>query len=157
MLLVTWFTQLQTTSFRKDHDIVVVSLDNLAYAKAKTGDTEKALQVSVLCAVLINGYYIVAPLSILQTRFFVLKICKGVLRTQETKFGCQSREAVETIGLMGLLYCQNEDYRDALKCLSTVLKWQQKHLKAHNPAIRNTKDTIKKIERSVQGEASAWI
>jgi multidrug transporter EmrE-like cation transporter len=42
--------QLQTTVFPKDHDVVLASLGNLAFAKAKNAEFKKALQVSVAYA-----------------------------------------------------------------------------------------------------------
>lgn len=41
-----FLTQLQTTVFPKDHDVVLSSLGNLAFAKAKNAEFKKALQVS---------------------------------------------------------------------------------------------------------------
>ena len=44
-IILHW--QLQTASFRKDHDTILTSLGNIAFAKAKKGETTNALQVRV--------------------------------------------------------------------------------------------------------------
>lgn len=43
----SFLRQLQTTAFPKDHDIVLRSLDSIAYARAREGDHQKALQVRI--------------------------------------------------------------------------------------------------------------
>lgn len=119
---------LQTTSFRKNHEIVLTTLGNLAFAKARKGEKVKALQ-----------------------------IYNGIVRSQIAKYGPDSRETVETTGLMSVLHIQLCNYEEALKCLTDVLRWQRKNLEASHPAIRNTKSTIKKIEQALNGEVSVWI
>jgi len=116
---------LQATSFKKDHDIVLLSLGNIAFAKAKKGERTKAL-----------------------------KIYKGIHRAQVRKFGAESREAVETIGLISVIHIQQRDYHEAIKCLYHVMEWQVANLDEHHLAIRNTKETIMKITQEIHDTAN---
>lgn len=116
---------LQTLSFKKDHNAVLLSLGNIAFARAKKGEKSKALQ-----------------------------IYSCVHRAQIGRFGSDSREAVETIGLMSVLYIQQGNFNDAIKCLFQVLNWQKANLNEHHLAIRNTKRTIRKLKHAVDKNRS---
>eukprot|EP00978_Attheya_sp_CCMP212_P003518 scaffold7251_cov43-Attheya_sp.AAC.4 len=120
--------KLQTSCFKKDQRIVLTTLGNLAFAKTQKGDKAQALQ-----------------------------IYQGIYRSQEAKLGANSREAVETMGLMSVIHIQQCNYDEALTCLTAVLKWQQKTLDASHPAVQNTMETIEKIEQTLKGEVSVWI
>jgi len=119
---------LQTSSFKKDHNAVLLSLGNIAFAKAKKGEKSKALQ-----------------------------IYKGVHRAQVGRFGAGSREAVETIGLMSVIYIQQGNFNDAIKCLFQVLTWQKANLDEHHLAIRNTKRTIRKLKQAVNAKSFSVV
>jgi len=121
---------LQTTLFRKDHDIVLASLTNLALAKSKNGQVQQALQ-----------------------------ILEGCLRSQNAKLGPESAASIETMGFMSQLHLRQEQYEQAWKCLATVKKWQKSHLPQHHPALRKTKETMKMIEKKLgkSSSLSGWI
>lgn len=108
---------LRTTSFRKDHDIVLSSLSNLAYAKAKEGKSENAL-----------------------------KLYEGLLRSQETRFGPNSHQAAETTGLMASVYIKMRKYEEAKVCLRKVITWQEAHLPPGHPFLRHSRLSYKKLE-----------
>lgn len=112
--------QLQTSVFQKDHHVVLETLGNIAFSKAMAGEKTNALQ-----------------------------IYKSLLKLQTDKLGLECREAVETNGLMGVLYIQQSNYTVALRCLSEVAKWQQSNLDEHHPALKNTRETIKKVEMTI--------
>jgi hypothetical protein len=144
--------QLLTTVFPKDHEVVLASLGNLAFAKAKNAEIKKAMQVRVDIS---NSVRTLFALS--NSWPFCLQIYSSIQRSQTAKYGPESAEVIETTGLMGILHWRHYDHDEALKCLSTVLTWQKTHLKQSNPALRRTKDLIRKVVEAVQGEASVWI
>lgn len=83
---------------------------------------------------------------------------RGILRSQDARFGPNSKESMETTRLMGILFTKEQDNEEALRCFTTLLKWQKARLPNNDPALRRTKDTIKKIETSLDSEgASVWV
>jgi len=59
---------------------------------------------------------------------------------------------------MGILFTKEEDYEDALKCFTTLMKWQKAHLPDSDPELQRTREYIKKIETSLDGEQiSVWV
>ena len=120
--------QLQSTTFRKDHDIVLATLGSMALAQTKNRNYKKAAQ-----------------------------IYSSILRSQEAKYGIESQEAAETAGMLGFVHIKEVDFEDALKHLRRVESWQNGNLPTSHPAIRMTKDTILAIEKCMQGTASVWI
>ena len=122
-------TQLQTTAFPKDHDIVLRSLDSIAYARAREGDYEKAIH-----------------------------LYRGIRRSQNSRFGPSSKESMETTKLMGILFVKEADYEEALRCFTTLLKWQKAGLPNNDPEVQRTEEFIKKIETNLDGEqVSLWV
>lgn len=119
---------LQTTIFRKDHDLVLASLMCLALTKARDDQVTKALQ-----------------------------ILQGCLRSQNTRFGKESAPSINSIGLMGYMYERLDCHEDALKCLTTVKKWQKTHLPATHESLRKTKETIHRIEEVLGKNVSVWV
>lgn len=108
---------LQTTIFRKDHDVVLASLTSLSLAKARNHQVTKALQ-----------------------------ILKGCLRSQNIRFGADSVASIETTGLLGYLYARQESYDEALKCLIKVNTWQSTRLQPSNPAMVENKVAVGILE-----------
>lgn len=105
------------------------SLDSIAYARAREGDYEKAIH-----------------------------LYRGILRSQDARFGPNSKESMETTKLMGILFSKEADYEEALKCFSTVLKWQKARLPKNDPELQQTKEYIRKIETSLDGDqVSVWV
>jgi len=119
---------LQTTIFRKDSDLVLSSLMNLALAKAKNSQVKKALQ-----------------------------ILQGCTRSQNARFGPDSARAKETVGLMGFLYAREKSYEEALRCFRAIKKWQKNHLPPNHPSIQKTKEMIRSVEKSIGADISVWI
>ncbi|CAB9506626.1 repeat-containing protein [Seminavis robusta] len=116
---------LQTTIFRADDDTVLACLVSLALAWAFNAQPQKAVQ-----------------------------ILSGVLRSQIKRFGPGTPITVETTGTIGFLHFGLGNYEDALKCCAPVLKWQKANLDAGHPALRKTKDIMKRIKKSVQ---AVWV
>ena len=85
------------------------------------------------------------------------QIYSSILRSQESKFGCDSQQAVETAGMLGYVYIKEVEFEDALKHLQKVEKWQKTNLPSSHPAIRMTIDTIQAIKKCMSGTASVWI
>mmetsp|Transcript_37179 Transcript_37179/g.55612 ORF Transcript_37179/g.55612 Transcript_37179/m.55612 type:complete len:261 (-) Transcript_37179:2174-2956(-) len=119
---------LQTTTFRKDHDIVLTTLRNLACAKVKNGEETKA----------INLY-------------------NSILRSQTAKYGCNSQYAVETKGLMCMIYVELDKFEEAQHCLTGVLQWQRENLEEHHPAVQKADDIMKRLEETIDDDDSVWI
>ena len=85
------------------------------------------------------------------------QIVIDILQTQLARFGPESEQVIETTGLLGYLHIKEVDLEDALKCLQVVEQWQSKNLTSCHPAVRTTKETIKAIEKCMEGRASVWI
>jgi tetratricopeptide (TPR) repeat protein len=119
---------LQMTAFRKDHDIVLVSLSNLAHAKAKGGEIKKSIQ-----------------------------IYRGILKSQDGKYGENSKAAAETMSIMGQMYLSQYNHEEALKCFTSVRDWQKLNLDPNHPAAVYVSETVKMMEEKIQGEVSVWI
>mmetsp|Transcript_16142 Transcript_16142/g.35079 ORF Transcript_16142/g.35079 Transcript_16142/m.35079 type:complete len:1151 (-) Transcript_16142:88-3540(-) len=107
---------LQTSTFKKDHDSVIETLESIAFAKIKTGEVAEAL-----------------------------RILKGIHRAQVAKNGPRSKEAIEVEGLMGSIYVQRRSYGDALQCFKSVLEWQENQLPGNHPSVLNARLTVEKI------------
>ncbi|KAL3907450.1 MAG: hypothetical protein SGILL_008870 [Bacillariaceae sp.] len=119
---------IQTSAFRKDHDIVLLSLDNMARVHAKNGNQAEAL-----------------------------RIFGSLARSQEARYGSDSEAYIETVGMMGLTHFNLMEFEEALDCMNRVLRWQKKHLRFVHPSIRITKDMIQQINRCLQGEEELWV
>lgn len=112
----------QTSIFPKDHPSVLLTLSSLAIAKVRNGDLDNAIH-----------------------------ILQGCLRGQTTKYGKNSSHAVNTIGLLGILYARIHSYEESLQCFVQVRKWQKLNLlvPTPHPALRESKDLIKVVENAV--------
>jgi tetratricopeptide (TPR) repeat protein len=119
---------LQTTMCAKDTDVVLETLTNLALAKTKDGNMKKGLQ-----------------------------ILHGCVRSKNSRFGHGSKTAMDTIGIMGYLYVQQKQYPDAMKCLSTVRKWQKANLPVDNSSYQQTKELVDSIEDALGKEVTLWV
>jgi len=104
---------LQTSVFRQDSLPMLLSLGNIAYAKAKNGDLIKAIN-----------------------------IYKGLKRTFEVLHGKESRQYNEILGLLGNLQTQKGENKEAVKYLSSVLVWQQQNLGENSPYVKHTKNSL---------------
>lgn len=108
---------LQTSIFRKDHHMVLATLKSLALTKMRAGDVE-------------NG----------------ILILQGCLRSQSAKFGKNSPETTETVGLCGFLHAKINQYEESLQCFLQVRKWQKGNLPSGHPALKESKELIKTVE-----------
>lgn len=83
---------------------------------------------------------------------------RGILRSQDARFGPNSTESMETTKLMGILLIKEEDYEEALKCFTTLLKWQKARLPNNNPELQQSKEYIRNIEKNLDGDqVSVWV
>jgi tetratricopeptide (TPR) repeat protein len=119
---------MQSSTFRKDHDIVLTSLDNMARVHAKNGNEAEALRL-----------------------FTTLS------RSLEARFGADSEVCVETIGMKGMAHFKLLEFEEALECMKRVTVWQRKHLLPSHPSIQATKDAIRDIKRCLKGEEPMWV
>ena len=119
---------LQTTTYRKGHDLVLSSLTSLALCRARQDKVKKALQ-----------------------------LLQGCLRSKNARFGKDSPESIETLGMMGLMYEHLEMHEDALKCISAVRKWQRTNLPSNHASLRKTKQITDKLEDSLGKKFSIWV
>lgn len=78
-----------------------------------------------------------------------IKIYKSLMRMQIEKFGSLSYQAIETRGLMSALHMKLGNHNDANVLLREVLRWQQRNLDMHHPALKNTHDNIKKLTKAI--------
>jgi tetratricopeptide (TPR) repeat protein len=119
---------LQTTIFPKDHELVLESLVSLALTRARENQPQKALQ-----------------------------ILQGCLRSQNVRYGKDSIETIDTLGYLGYLYEHLDCQEDALKCLAAVKKWQKLNLPPGHPALRKTRESVKRLEDAIGKKVSVWI
>lgn len=120
---------LLTSLYPKDHPLVVAALTNMAVAKAHCNEIDKAL-----------------------------KILHGCLRSQNARYGDDSTTAIETLGLVSLLYAQKGNYEEALKYLLTVKKWQKQHLPSHHTAYIKIKASVAWMEDKIgKSGLSLWF
>jgi hypothetical protein len=122
------YVQLQTTAFRKDHDVVLTSLENMARVLAKREAYENASQ-----------------------------ILSSTYRSQQNRFGSDSESCIETLGMMGYMHAKLLDFNLALTHLNEVSNWQVKNLPASHPSIRITLETMTYVRSCKDGKASLWI
>jgi hypothetical protein len=126
-LIVFFLPQLQTTGFRKDHDIVLASLRNMALIYAKNEQYAKS-----------------EP------------ILRGILRSQESRFGPNSEHTIETIGTLGFVLMKRMDFEEGLRKLRKVLAWQKNQLPPLHPSVRLTLDAIQTVEQYMSGK-TLWV
>jgi len=120
---------MQTSIFRKDHDIVLCSLDNMARAHAKNGNYAEAL-----------------------------RIFTSLHRSQAARFGPTSDVCVETLGMVGISHLKLLEYEEANKCMKKVQAWQlHKGMDESHPSVRVTNDHLQLIQRCLQGEEPMWV
>jgi tetratricopeptide (TPR) repeat protein len=119
---------LQTTIFPKDHELVLESLVSLALTRARENQPQKALQ-----------------------------ILQGCLRSQNVRYGKDSIETIDTLGYLGYLYEHLDCHEDALKCLAAVKKWQKLNLPPGHPALRKSREAVKRLEDAIGKKVSVWI
>jgi tetratricopeptide (TPR) repeat protein len=119
---------MQTSAFRKDHDIVLTSLDNMARVHAKNGNQAEAL-----------------------------RIFTSLSRSQESRFGVESEAYIETIGMKAITHFKLLEFDEALDCMNKVSVWQKKKMPLSHPVIRSTSDMIKQIKRCIEGEEPMWV
>eukprot|EP00534_Pseudo-nitzschia_fraudulenta_P001166 CAMPEP_0201128966 /NCGR_PEP_ID=MMETSP0850-20130426/35330_1 /ASSEMBLY_ACC=CAM_ASM_000622 /TAXON_ID=183588 /ORGANISM="Pseudo-nitzschia fraudulenta, Strain WWA7" /LENGTH=801 /DNA_ID=CAMNT_0047398307 /DNA_START=110 /DNA_END=2515 /DNA_ORIENTATION=- len=120
---------MQTATFRKDHDMVLCSLDNMARAHAKQGNYTEAL------------------------RKFT-----SLYRSQEARFGPNSKSCIETVGMMGVAQFKLLEYEEAEICLARVLTWQaDRGMEKTHPSVQITAELFGQIKRCIQGKDQIWV
>ena len=89
---------------------------------------------------------------------YLSQLYRSILRSRNAKFGPSSKESMETRMLMGILLSRTRSYDEALKCFTTVFKWQQAHLRSNDVALLQTKEYISLMESNLdEDEVSVWI
>lgn len=119
---------LQTTIFRHDTDFVLESMSNLAYAVARNGNVQRAIQILQSC----------------------LRLTKG-------RFGSSYPDSIEITGLVGFLQVKAQNYQEAMKSLSTVRKWQKANLPPSDPCCQHAIGIIELVEEKLESRTSVWV
>jgi len=119
---------MQTSIFRKDHDIVLFSLDNMARSHVKNEKFPEAL-----------------------------RIFTSLYRSQEARFGPDNKICIETVGMMGTIHFKLLEYEEAFECMKKVASWQSKRMELMHPSVQITNKCINQIERCLQGEELMWV
>ena len=121
---------MQTSIFRKDHDTVLRSMDNMARAHAKNENYPEAL-----------------------------RILTSLYRSQAARFGSNCDVCIETLGIMGIIHFKLLDYEEAEKCLQQVETWQIETggMEKIHPSMMVTTDYICQIKRCLQGKEPMWV
>jgi len=121
---------MQTSIVRKDHDIVLRSLDNMARAHAKNGNYAEAL-----------------------------RIFTSLHRSQEARFGPNNDVCIETLGVMGIVHFRLLDYEEAEKCMHRVEAWQlhKGGMDETHRSVKLTTEHIRQIKRCIQGKEPMWV
>jgi len=120
---------MQTSIFRKDHHIVLCSLDNMARALAKNRNFTESL-----------------------------RIFTSLYRSQEARFGPNSEICIETVGMMGTAHFKLLEYAEAESCMKRVDAWQIKcGLDECHPSVQIKNEQISRIKRCLQGKEPMWV
>ena len=119
---------MQTSTFRKDHDIVLSSLDNMARSHTKNENFAEAL-----------------------------RIFTSLRRSQEARFGRDSEICIETIGMMGTVHFKLLEYEEAFECMKRVTSWQSKRMERSHPSVQITNEQMSQVKRCLQGEEPMWV
>jgi len=120
---------MQTSFFRKDHEIVLCSMDNMARAHAKNGNYAEALPIFT-----------------------------SLSRYQEARFGPNSAVCIETLGMMGIAHFKLLDYEEAEKCMKRVKTWQtHRGMDESHLSVKITTQQINQIKRYLQGKEPMWV
>lgn len=119
---------MQTSIFRKDHDVVLCSLDNMARAHAKNGNYAEAL-----------------------------RIFASLYRSLEARFGPNHAACVETLGMVGISHFKLFDYEEAEKCMKAVESWQihKGGMDQTHRSVKITTDHLQQIKRCLQ--EPVWV
>jgi len=86
-----------------------------------------------------------------------IKTLQKMLRLQETRFGANSEQVMETMGMIAYLQVKELRWEDGLKKFRTVAAWQKDHLPPLHPSVRIVQETINSIQQHIQGSPSVWI
>mmetsp|Transcript_23593 Transcript_23593/g.65485 ORF Transcript_23593/g.65485 Transcript_23593/m.65485 type:complete len:809 (-) Transcript_23593:1694-4120(-) len=120
---------LQISTFRKDHDIVLYSLENMARAHVKSNNNAEAL-----------------------------RIFSSLHRSQAARFGTDSEFCIETVGMMGRVHFKLLEYEEAEKCMKIVREWQIKQgIQRSHPSVQFTIEQIRQIEQNLEAGGLMWI
>ena len=119
---------MQTSIFRKDHDVVLCSMDNMARAHAKNGNDAEAL-----------------------------RIFASLYRSQEGRFGPNHEACIETLGMVGISHFKLLDYEEAEKCLTAVKSWQihKGGVDQTHRSVKITTDHLQQIKRCLK--EPVWV
>jgi len=79
-----------------------------------------------------------------------------ILRSQTAMYGCNGQCAVETKGLMCMIYVELDKFKEAQHCLTGVLQWQRENLEEHHPAVQKADDLSCK-DVSTQTWTTEWV
>jgi len=119
---------MQTSMFRKDHDVVLCSMDNMARAHAKNENYAEAL-----------------------------RIFASLHRSQEGRFGPNHEACIETLGMVGISHFNLLDYEEAEKCMKAVESWQihKGGMGQTHRSVKITTDHLQQIKRCLK--EPVWI
>lgn len=121
-------SQLQTSTFRKDHDLLLTSLENLALTHIKSDEYDKALP-----------------------------ILRGLLRSKGSKFGVDHRSYVETMGMLSFVLIREVELEEGSELLKKVVCWQEENMKVSHSSAKLTKEALATVTSMMDGNTSLWV
>jgi len=120
---------LRTTICRKENEIVLSSLTNLALAKAHAGDLKKSL-----------------------------RLLNGCLRVKNARYGSGSAATLDTLGFIGCVYMQRGQLGDANTSFAPIKNWHQDHTSPTHVGYMKLKELMDKITNEFEKDSSSlWV
>lgn len=116
------------STFRKDHELVLNSLENMALTLAKSKMYDKARP-----------------------------ILRGILRSQNSKLGPHHERSIETCGTLAFVLIREMEFDESVSLLKSVLKWQKMNAAVDASKRRLTENTIAMVENLTNGKVSLWV
>lgn len=86
-----------------------------------------------------------------------LPIFRNIIRHEEDRWGAESEEYIETMGMLGCILAKDLEFEEAAKSLSVVIKWQKHHLSRSDPKLRMTSRALETVEDITDGKISIWV
>ena len=86
-----------------------------------------------------------------------LRILKSIARSQKVRFGEDSQQYIETLGMIGYMRFMLLDFESALQDLQTVSAWQQSHMDELHPSVLMTESAIQSTQKCMEGKTSLWV
>ena len=86
-----------------------------------------------------------------------LRILKSIAKSHKARFGEESQQHVETLGMIGYMRFMLLEFEGALRDLQTVSDWQQSHMDELHPSVLMTENAIQSTQKCMEGKTSLWV